>query len=261
MDPQSVAIIGVAINMVIAASLLVVPRLRSRRRDSAAALSATSSGGGNRADPSSPPGSSQAPASLALDAAAPSFPARGAAPNGSGHAPSSTDPATGLDLASSWSRWLNEEHARVRRFHRPATIVLVELAGLDRLAERLGDEAAQRLIPPIAITMRRHARATDHLARLGPTRFGALLTETDEIRAINYVERVRAACDIWLEAGAVTLRLSIGWAQIGVNQPADAALEEAERRLFEERQRAGQVMARTPDDSGPAPAALVPSPA
>jgi diguanylate cyclase (GGDEF)-like protein len=151
--------------------------------------------------------------------------------------PVATDPVTGLDLAPAWSKWLAEESARIGRYGRPATIILFEVAGLDRLAERLGPEAVDRLIPPIATTMRRQARASDNIARLGPARFGALLPETDEIRAINYVERARSACDVWLEAGAVALRLSIGWAEIGANQPVAVAIQTAERRLNEERQK------------------------
>jgi diguanylate cyclase (GGDEF)-like protein len=159
-----------------------------------------------------------------------------------------SDAATGLDIGPAWARWLSEEEARIRRFHRPSTIVLVELSGLERLADRLGDEAAQRLLPPIAMTMRRELRASDHLARLGPTRFGAILTETDEIRAINYVERIRSACDVWLEAGAVMLRLSVGWAEISPDSPADVALPEAERRLYEERQRIAKLLSRQADE-------------
>jgi diguanylate cyclase (GGDEF)-like protein len=155
-----------------------------------------------------------------------------------------TDRETGLDLPPTWARWLAEEDARVRRFHRPATVVLVELSWLDRLADRLGDEAAQRLIPPIAHTMRRNARATDHLARLGPTLFGAILPETDEVRAINYIERVRSACDVWLEAGAVMLKLSVGWAEMSADRPAEVALPDAERRLYEERQRTWTILSR-----------------
>jgi diguanylate cyclase (GGDEF)-like protein len=148
-----------------------------------------------------------------------------------------TDPETGFELAGAWAKWLAEEGARVDRYGHPATIVLVELNGVDRLAERLGPEAADRLIPPISTTMRRHARASDNLARLGRARFGVLLTETDEILAINYVERVRSACDVWLESGAVALRLSIGWAEVGPKQPVEVAIQAAETRLNEERQR------------------------
>jgi diguanylate cyclase (GGDEF)-like protein len=159
------------------------------------------------------------------------------------------DPVTGFDGPATWSKRLSEENSRVQRYGRSATIVFVELAGLDRLAERLGPAAADRLIPPIATTMRRHARAADSLARLGPTRFAALLPDTDEVRAINYVERVRSACDVWLEAGAVALRLSMGWAEISANQPVDPAIIAAERRLNVERGRLrGQDIREIDDD-------------
>jgi diguanylate cyclase (GGDEF)-like protein len=123
------------------------------------------------------------------------------------------------------------------RYERPATIVLVELAGLDRLAERVGVAAADRLIPPVASTIRRHARAADRLARLSATRFGVLLVETDEVSAINYIERIRSSCDVWLAAGAVSLRLSAGWAEIRPDRGAEAAHREAEQRLFDDRRR------------------------
>jgi diguanylate cyclase (GGDEF)-like protein len=160
-----------------------------------------------------------------------------------------TDAVTGLDGPSTWAKRLTEENARVQRYGRPATIVLVELAGVDRLAERLGPDAADRLIPPIAMTMRRQARSADSLARLGPTRFAALMPDTDEIKAINYIERVRSACDVWLEAGAVSLRLSIGWAEINANQAVDPAIQAAEQRLNTERHRLRSRDAREADNN------------
>jgi len=42
---------------------------------------------------------------------------------------------------------------------------------------------------------------------IGPLATWFLLTETDEIAAINYVERIRRACDLWLESGAIAMRL------------------------------------------------------
>ena len=74
------------------------------------------------------------------------------------------------------------------------------------------------LTPPIA-SFRRWptrcaalARDVDLVARLAPGRFGILLPETDEVAAINYVERVRRACELWLESGAIALTLAVGWA-------------------------------------------------
>jgi diguanylate cyclase (GGDEF)-like protein len=179
--------------------------------------------------------------------------AASAPPQADPDGPRRTDAVSGFALVPSWSTWLAEEGARIERYGRRSTIVLVELPGIDRVAERLGQEAADRLIPPIATTLRREARAADCLARLGPARFGALLTETDEVQAINYVERVRAACDVWLESGAVALRLAIGWAEIAGNQPPDVAVAAAERRLNEERQRLrtrAEALAPTDGEAG-----------
>jgi len=149
-----------------------------------------------------------------------------------------TDPATGVDNTRAWARSLSEEAARSARYGRPVTVVIAEIDGLDRLAERFGTESADRLVPPVADALRRNARAADRVARLSGSRFGVLLTETDEVRAINYVERVRAACDRWLEAGAVAVRLSIGWASPPAGSDLAAAVHEAEERMYREQRRA-----------------------
>lgn len=250
-----VAVLAAAIfaNLALAIGLIVGPRLRTRREAAHAAAIREAAGTGQvlasgagagipRALGGRPVpgglGASTAPrlVNLSADRARATDSLLRAGP--SDHVePTATDPISGFDLAPTWTKWLAEEAARIHRYGRPATIVLVELPDLDRLAEKLGPEAADRLIPPIATTMRRHARAADNLARLGRARFGALLTETDEILAINYIERVRSACDVWLESGAVALRLSIGWAEIGPNQPVEVAIQTAERRLNQERQR------------------------
>ncbi len=170
------------------------------------------------------------------------------------------DTATGFDGPATWAKRLTEENARVQRYGRAATVVLVELAGVDRLAERLGPDAAERLVPPIGTTMRRQARSADSLARLSATRFAVLLPDTDEVKAINYVERVRAACDVWLEAGAVSLRLSMGWAEINANQPVDPAVQTAEQRLNVERHRIRNRDVRDVDDHrGAAPTRMRPA--
>jgi len=124
----------------------------------------------------------------------------------------SNDALTGLLSPNRWARVIADEDARVRRYRRAATIVMIELDGLDRLTARLGDAAGERLVPAVADTIQRLAREADFVARLGDGRFADLLPETDEIQAINYAERVRRTCDLWLESGAVALRLAMGWA-------------------------------------------------
>jgi len=150
----------------------------------------------------------------------------------------STDALTGLLTASSWSRIVVDEEARIRRYHRPATVVIAEIEGLDRLVGRLGPGSVDRIVPAVADTLRRGAREADHVARLATGRFAILMPETDEILAINYIERVRKACDLWLESGAVSLRLAIGWA----SSTGDGSLVDAEAlatdRMYAELRRA-----------------------
>lgn len=149
-----------------------------------------------------------------------------------------TDALTGLLTASSWSRVVIDEEARIRRYHRPATVVIAEIEGLDRLVGRLGPGSVDRIVPAVADTLRRGAREADHVARLATGRFAILMPETDEILAINYIERVRKACDLWLESGAVSLRLAIGWA----SSTGDGSLVDAEAlatdRMYAELRRA-----------------------
>jgi diguanylate cyclase (GGDEF)-like protein len=211
----AVILVAITVNLVLAVGILVAARRSARSRADGPGRGRAGNG------------------SAASSGARPMMPVFGGPPHGQ-HL---TDPQTGLEVGATWERWLVEEDARTKRYRRPATVVLVELDGLDRLVERLGPAAADRLIPPIAATLRRHARAADRLARLGKGRFGVVLVETDEVQAINFVERVRAAADLWLEAGAVATRLSIGWAEANANRGLEDAAAVAEERLNGERRR------------------------
>ncbi len=111
---------------------------------------------------------------------------------------------------------------------------------MERLVQRLGPDAAERIVPPIGQTLMRQARAADHVARIGLSRFAVLLPETDEIQAINYVERVRSECDRWLAAGAVATRLALGWACPTPGGDLRSATRIAEDRLNADRRRAFQ---------------------
>jgi diguanylate cyclase (GGDEF)-like protein len=148
-----------------------------------------------------------------------------------------TDPLTGLLLPGEWNRIIGDEDARFKRYGHPATIVIIELDGLDRLITALGREAGDRILPAVADALSRNARGADHLARLGPGRFGILLPETGEVAAVNYVERVREACELWLEAGAIALELAIGWASPGSETSLSDALSAAQERMFAELRR------------------------
>ena len=161
-----------------------------------------------------------------------------------------SDAPPGVLDGPAWSRILGDEAARIKRYHRPGTVVMIQLDGLDRFVDRLGHDAADRIVSVVADTILRLARDADHVARLGPGRFAVLLPETDEVAAINYVERARRSCELWLESGAIAMRLAIGWAgTTGDPDLAEAQRIATERMFIELRRSARFVGGSTPDET------------
>jgi diguanylate cyclase (GGDEF)-like protein len=152
-----------------------------------------------------------------------------------------SDPLTGTDGPRLWDRVIASESARVRRYQRPATVALVEIVGMDAFTRVWGTEIAERTFVRIARTLAVEIRSSDHIARVDAMRFAVLLTETDEIAAINFVERARAAC----ERQPGELRIAIGWASPTAATDLVAALTVAEQRLAEE------LVEPTPTDADP----------
>jgi diguanylate cyclase len=144
-----------------------------------------------------------------------------------------SDPLTGTDGPRLWDRIVSSEVARVSRYRRPVTVALVEIVGLDRYARKWGIDVAERLFVQLARTIAVNIRSSDHIARIDRTRFALLLTETDEIAAINIVERVRAACEFQLGASDL-VRIAIGWAGSSTTTDLRLGVEIAGTRLAEE---------------------------
>ena len=151
------------------------------------------------------------------------------------------DDVTGLDSRAAWDRLLAEENARYVRYRRPVGVVVAELDGLVRFEREFGGEAARRIMTAVGDALHRGARRTDRVAHVGGGRFLVLLPETDEIQAINYVERVRGECERWLVAGAVALHVAMGWASPSAVGELDTALRTAEERMYAERRRAARA--------------------
>ena len=144
------------------------------------------------------------------------------------------DPITGLDGPDLWRRVLVAEVARSTRYKRPLTVVVIELVGLEQLTAMWGADVARHTLREAAQGVRRTSRTSDYCARIGPSRVGVVLTETDEIAAINFVERVREAAPKRLPRGADSLDFGFGWASPRQGESAEAVVRRAETRLMVE---------------------------
>ena len=160
-------------------------------------------------------------------------------------------PTTGFAIRRAWNEAFRHEGHRPAQHGWLVTLVVAEIDGLDLLAARLGQSTADRLIQPVEAVMRRNARAADLVARTGHARFVALLPETDEIAASNYVERVRSECDTWLEAGGLAVRLALGWAQPLAGGSLADALRLADDRMNADRRRPGHCTTELPGHRDP----------
>jgi diguanylate cyclase (GGDEF)-like protein len=137
----------------------------------------------------------------------------------------------GLGDPAAWERAIREESARAARFNRPVTVVMAELPRLDEVADRLGRDAADRVVAETARLLVAEGRAVDRIAWLDYARFGVLLMETEEARATDYVDRVRSAADAWLQGAGLSVRLSLGWASPAEGGDVVAAVATAEERM------------------------------
>lgn len=144
------------------------------------------------------------------------------------------DDLTRLPGPTFWDTVVAAESARSLRFRRAATVVLVEILDLEDVLARWGRGVAIRTVADVAHILRDGCRASDYVMRLGGARFGMLLTETDEIAAINVVERLRARCERALATRSESARVAFGWASPVATHTLVEVIEEAERRLGEE---------------------------
>ena len=144
------------------------------------------------------------------------------------------DVLTGLQGPDAWQRALVGEVARSARYGRPLTVVVLEVEGVMELTDDLGRDAGRLVLREVAQALRRESRGSDLVFRIGVTRLGVLLTETDEVTAINYVERVRESVLPQLPALDLPLRLSFGWASPVAGESADVLVRRADHRMIEE---------------------------
>lgn len=143
-----------------------------------------------------------------------------------------SDATTSTDGPRYWDRLISSERARINRYRRPATVVLIDIDGIHRLEPREGIDVAAQLLVRVGRALTAEIRSGDHAARIDVGRFGVYLPETDEVEAINFVERVRVALETEIQ-WTPYVRIAIGWAS-PTDGDLDVALELANQRLLQE---------------------------
>jgi diguanylate cyclase (GGDEF)-like protein len=89
------------------------------------------------------------------------------------------DYLTGVPNRRCFIEMASIEIHRARRYHRPFTLVSIDLDNFKAINDRFGHSMGDNLLRMVATTLRKNVRASDTVARLGGDEFGILLPETD----------------------------------------------------------------------------------
>ncbi len=147
------------------------------------------------------------------------------------------DPLTGLENRAAWDEHLAAEEARRVRYSRSVSIVAADLDNLKAVNDRYGHEAGDRLIRAAANLLRKHARGSDRIARVGGDEFLILMPETGQHGAGRYLARVRSAVRR-IQANEVSgLRLSFGAATAREGESLTAVMARADAAMYAAKKR------------------------
>ncbi len=135
---------------------------------------------------------------------------------------------------------VGEEVARTRRYQRDLALAMIEVDSFKGYTGVFGREAADKALSTIGEIIRESIRETDLAFRYADDEFAIILPETTADRAVNALERVRAAVEKHSFQGADAqlngaLTLSVGISMLGKDansleefvSAADKALKKA----------------------------------
>jgi|Deesub1362A_J573_1020465.scaffolds.fasta_scaffold01970_4 diguanylate cyclase (GGDEF)-like protein len=141
-----------------------------------------------------------------------------------------TDPLTGLANRRHLVEQLEREFARARRYHRPLSLIYLDLDGFKSINDRHGHLVGDEVLQGVARSMRAVLRSTDLLARIGGDEFAVLLPETtldDAHKVAIKLRRALAAYSSQLDPLLPPLTFCAGTSQL---RPGDAAVDEILQR-------------------------------
>lgn len=144
------------------------------------------------------------------------------------------DPLTGL-----LNRRGLEEAARPviaigNRVGRPTTLVLIDLDEFKEINDSRGHQAGDQLLTELADSWTKQQRNADLLARVGGDEFVIVMSATNHQEADDLVRRYRFAHPV---------RWSFGTVEILPDESLQAAIERADRILYEAKSRRGVAVA------------------
>ncbi len=136
------------------------------------------------------------------------------------------DPVTGIWNAKFVEALVGQEANRAVRYHRPLSVLVVELDHAEHVDKELGHIQLEGLLREMSERLGRAIRDTDTVGFIdadGPPHFAIVLPETDEVGATLAADKIRrsiAAFDFATSGNWKRITVSCGAATISVVRPA-----------------------------------------
>lgn len=147
-----------------------------------------------------------------------------------------TDPLTGLPNRRHFMEQLEYELARIKRFGKPACLLMLDLDHFKRVNDTYGHAAGDAVLRHFALLAQNSLREIDLIGRLGGEEFGVLLPGTDMAGALELAERLRlavAAAPVQVEEDAIPVTVSVGVAEfLSADPHPDDILARADMALY-----------------------------
>jgi len=110
-----------------------------------------------------------------------------------------TDPLTQMANRRNLLNRLHREFDRARRYHRPLSLLYIDLDGFKGVNDQFGHLFGDEVLRGVATAMQGVLRTTDLLARIGGDEFAVLMPETSMTGAENVAEKLRRALSAFSE--------------------------------------------------------------
>ena len=146
------------------------------------------------------------------------------------------DPLTGCHNRRGFDEILGVEFTRARRYHRPLTLVLLDIDHFKAVNDEFGHEVGDNALQRIGRAVRHTFRSTDSACRYGGEEFALIFPETAREEGVRLAERLRGLIQSLPPNAEVPRSLT---ASFGVaSYPADgddipALIRAADRALYQ----------------------------
>lgn len=168
--------------------------------------------------------------------------------------------ATIDSLTKAWNRrhfllQASKELDRCVRYHRPMTVVMLDIDRFKQINDRYGHQAGDEALRAFSRVCRETLRNTDLFGRLGGEEFAAVLVETGAAAAAEVSDRLRRAVaniEIPSAGEILTFTVSVGFAELGADEDIEALFNRADEALYHAKSRGrNRVFGATLVNCGP----------